>query len=200
MKKLELLPLTENIMYRCTDERTTDFTLALMDFIAWDDLNSKAEAGADCTSPSPVSSNREGGPVKVPRMIEAGFRDSTDDTENTRSITEERVSELADVDNRYYIWPDFILDLLTRPSEWASWRKRVERAMFNKDTQINVKRRRLNGDIYLDTVDMNNSENNVDNDLKTNENGDRNSGAVIKVIPITRRKAYFEALCVDRVK
>lgn len=185
-------------MYRCTDERTTDFTLALMDFIAWDDQNSKAEA--DCTLLSPVSSNGGGGPVNAPGMREDGFRDSTDDTENIRSVTKDRVSGLADVDNRYYIWPDFILDLLNHPSEWASWRKRVERAMFNKDTQINVKKRRLNNDVHLDTVDMNNNENNVDNDLKTNENGDRKSVAVIKVIPITRRKAYFEALCADRVK
>jgi hypothetical protein len=107
-----------------------------------------------------------------------------------------------DTDNRYYVWPDFILDLLNHPIEWASWRKRVERAMFKKDKdkpiQNNVKRRRLNNDVAsVDIID------NVDKDSKIYEEGERKTAGLripIKVIPMTRRKAYFEALCIDRLK
>ena len=28
-----------------------------------------------------------------------------------------------------YVWPDFILTMLKRPTDWASWRKRVERSI-----------------------------------------------------------------------
>ena len=34
----------------------------------------------------------------------------------------------------YYIWPEFILDLLNHPRDWASWRKRAERGLGGSTT------------------------------------------------------------------
>jgi hypothetical protein len=78
-------PLTVQNLKLCTDERTHDFTLALMDFAEWD-IKKAWDSGRDGTSPS-----------------------------------------TSDEDEEFYLWPDFILDLINSPREWASWRKRVER-------------------------------------------------------------------------
>jgi hypothetical protein len=211
-------------MYRCTDERTTDFTLALMDFIAWDDQNSKAEADNEFPSPlsckrgSSLSSEGDGfqgnsasslSSAPPPSSTDCGVENREDvNLENIRGITKnvrsdninDKTNISNDTDNRYYVWPDFILDLLNHPIEWASWRKRVERAMFHKGKdkpiQNNVKKRRLNYDVTnVDIID------NVDKALKLHEEGEITTGVLgLKVIPMTRRKAYFEAMCEDRLK
>jgi len=81
-------PLTVQKLKSCTDERTHDFTLALMDFAEWD----IKKAWNSDNSSSPTSNE-----------------DNDDD------------------ENRLYLWPDFILDMINSPREWAAWRKRVER-------------------------------------------------------------------------
>jgi hypothetical protein len=75
-------PLTLQNLRSCTDERTHDFTLALMDFAEWD--------------------------IKRKWDPNAGEMDSDDE-------------------NEFYLWPNFILDLINAPRDWAAWRKRVER-------------------------------------------------------------------------
>lgn len=239
-----MLPLTEWILHHCTDERTTDFTLALMDFIEWDDLNSKAY-NDELSSPSSVkgsdvglegrSRDKEGlendgvkggkgspghgllggrttsSAVLISSDIDSGIRhgkiiDNSSSSSSSDCTNANKGNEsIADDINKYYVWPDFILDLLTHTVEWASWRKRVERAMFNKDTavQANVKKRRLNDDKSLDIVDLNNIGDDIDKELKVEEEVGRKAMLAAKRVqatPMTRRKAYFEALCQDRLK
>jgi hypothetical protein len=89
-----LEPLTTETLKQCTDERTHDFTLALLDFARWESkfILERTADGED-TSVTETSSNDGQG---------------------------------------FYLWPDFILDLLNQPKEWAAWRKRVERLAAGK--------------------------------------------------------------------
>jgi hypothetical protein len=82
-------PLTIQKLKSCTDERTHDFTLALMEFAEWDIKNSWETENKD----GAVSPSTDG--------------EKEDDT--------------------MYLWPDFVLELINSPREWAAWRKRVER-------------------------------------------------------------------------
>eukprot|EP01034_Spumella_vulgaris_P021631 gene21631-27670_t len=86
-----LEPLTMELLKQCTDERTHDFTLALVDFARWEThfINTSeghSNAGGDSSVDQPAADGES-----------------------------------------FYLWPDFILDLLNRPKEWAVWRKRAER-------------------------------------------------------------------------
>jgi len=78
-------PLTHQNLKLCTDERTLDFTLALMDFADWHRQQNKKQATSD--------------------------------------------SACASTPNSAYSfqWPDFIIELIRKPRDWASWRKKVER-------------------------------------------------------------------------
>jgi len=95
-------PLTLHNLKLCTDERTLDFTLALMDFAEWD--------------------------IKKSWMQDLENKD----LQFSSSLT-------TDEEEEFYLWPDFILDLINSPREWASWRKRVERnAGGSRSTRRNL--------------------------------------------------------------
>jgi hypothetical protein len=89
---------------------------------------------------------------------------------------------LASPSSDYYVWPDFILEMLIKPREWASWRKRVERAaLSNKEQGFKSRARKpiLNNISITESNDSNGSDNNIDIGSHSNSggNGGSNSGS-----------------------
>ena len=113
-------------------------------------------------------------PSSVPSMESQG--PGTD-----KPITMGTVADKGDLPGHvYYIWPDFILDLLIQPTAWAAWRKRVERGEVTGG-------RNSAETISKTTIDPKSEVDIVPPNLKR------------KHKPVTRRKAYFDALCSDRI-
>ena len=155
----ELLPLTETLLQQCSEERTRDFTLALLDFTQWDEMVNSQRI----TPPTPVAAQVTG-PSTAPCMESQGPGSDTVDVAG----------------HVHYVWPDFILDLLIQPSVWAAWRKRVERGEMT------------GGRNNAETLSKSNADSNNEVEIISN-NFKR------KHRPVTRRKAYFDALCSDRM-
>ena len=91
------------------------------------------------------------------------------------------VAGTADVAGHvHYIWPDFILDLLIQPTAWAAWRKRAERGETT------------GGRNNEETTSKSNTDHKNEVEVVSNNSKRKHR-------PVTRRKAYFDALCSDRI-
>ena len=113
MKSGELIPLCEELVQQCIDDRTVDFTLALMDFAKWHHALEPNHALASRSSESEES------------------EDGDDEEEGSKEGEGSPNSSVALSSPSHYLWPAFILTMLKKPIEWASWRKRVERAILS---------------------------------------------------------------------
>jgi hypothetical protein len=193
-----VLPLTEAKLQLCTDERTHDFTLALMDFAEWDDLgrptygrgsperppaaaktsNSDSSSTSSGSGSVGSSSNTSGAPLisnesdsgKVSTAPAAAPTASAPSSTSSTMPTASGVAGLttepsSSSSSEYYLWPDFIYDLICRPREWASWRKRAERGIHGSRAERSA--------------------------------SNKSRGSSVPVAAMTRREAYFEALCQD---
>jgi hypothetical protein len=91
-------PLSMVNLAHCTEDRTHDFTLALLDFAKWEQDHRRRLAS---------------------QTSDSYFSESTTGASSGTSATEE-VCELYD-------WPKFILKMLNAPEQWSTWRKKAER-------------------------------------------------------------------------
>jgi hypothetical protein len=107
---------------QCMDDRTVDFTLSLMDFVKWHSTLEPDHALAPHTL-GPESAGEGDG-------VDEGSDKEGSNTHTAPHTAPQRSSGFS-----HYQWPEFILGMLKKPVEWASWRKRVERAVLsNRDT------------------------------------------------------------------
>lgn len=90
--------LSLNNLAHCTEDRTHEFTLALLDFAQWELAERRALAD----------------PQK-----DLYFSDDVDDAKEDSADPES---------TDLYDWPDFILQMLNSPDQWSTWRKRAERS------------------------------------------------------------------------
>jgi hypothetical protein len=91
-------PLSMENLAHCTEDRTHDFTLALLDFAKWEQDHRRRLAS---------------------QTSDSYFTESTAAASNGNSTPEE-ACELYD-------WPEFILKMLNSPDQWSTWRKKAER-------------------------------------------------------------------------
>ena len=100
--------LTMNNLAHCTDDRTHEFTLALIEFAKWELLEKKRQLEEEKQSLAPKD--------------ELYFvSDESEDAQESKNQ--------ADTDNPdVYDWPDFILQMLNLPEQWTAWRKKAERS------------------------------------------------------------------------
>ena len=180
-------------MQECTGDRTKDFTLALMDFTLWDENeNNNMHENKNENVDHNDNDNMNG-------------RYSLNSSENKKSGSTIQI-DLSN-DKKYYVWPDFILDLLNRPVEWSAWRKRVERGI-----NFEAKKSRGSGNgnggggglLSVLSVDNVNDKIEMDNrssSATTTTTTPAAAAAAAVVVPVvmTRRIAYFEALKRDRM-
>ena len=112
--------MCEDLVQQCMDDRTMDFALALIDFVKWHNTLAPDHAL------SPHATGQEA-------IGEGGTQGS--DLGGPSTHTAPHTAPNSRSSSSHYQWPEFILDMLKRPVEWASWRKRVERAVLsNRDT------------------------------------------------------------------
>jgi hypothetical protein len=105
----------------CGDERTRDFTLALIDFVQWHDEQGRAPSITDLNgSPSSEETLRIGTGSQGSRTI---------DSETLRPS-----SPVSSHEQSVYEWPAFILNLLTDQKAWFTWRKKTERGATTSST------------------------------------------------------------------
>lgn len=129
--------LTQENLKNCNDERTIDFTNALLDFQKWDiDRHDKFV----CTNAESELQDKET-PEDLPNLysssilrgddaFHAGILTEYNATTDIDAFLERdagRCSKSCFDSTSRYVWPAFILDLITHPPEWAIWRKRCER-------------------------------------------------------------------------
>ena len=104
-------PLDERNIGGCSDDRTRDFGGAMMDFATWDKA---MEMERKKTAPT----------SKVGRV-----RKSTAVWEQLKKRKRKNTNVSMELESKLYSWPDFILNLINKPKEWAGWRKNLERKM-----------------------------------------------------------------------
>ena len=147
--------------------------MALWEFVRWDDNKNKIRESA-------YNQGRHLGSdllvLQNPNVIDISNNDAEIDSEYGERVGVISGSNTSDY--RYYVWPDFILDLLNRPTAWAAWRKKTERDLMGGNNYYNG---RLSEGI---TVDL--SSITVQEEVKKIHR------------PVSRRMAYFTALCTDR--
>lgn len=108
-------------MQLCGDERTRDFTLALIDFVQWDDEQRRAPFITDLNgSPSSDETMRIGTGSQGSRTI---------DSETLRPS-----SPVPSHEQSVYTWPDFVVKLLKKKEAWFTWRKKTERRATTSST------------------------------------------------------------------
>ena len=126
-KRVDLEPLSLQKLKNVTDERTHDFTLALIDFAKWCKTqypqkfpDSAGECPQFCSeaAASSLSTNSQSqfqGELQLPPFhvdLESG-------------INESDMSRIHP--NELFPWPGFLLELVSSPKEWNAWRKDAER-------------------------------------------------------------------------
>ena len=123
MKYSEVFILTEGLAQQCIDDRTADFTLALMDFANWDKERGTRSSRFDEIDQDfeEVKVEKKQFPVAPTRQRENSFSSSGDQDQDQNQ----------DPGSNYYEWPDFLLNMMRQPSVWASWRKKVERSILS---------------------------------------------------------------------
>ena len=114
--------LTPDNLKLCTDERTIDFTNALLAFQHWDMC--RRNSPADETSLT-TESDITAAPI-VNTAISSVSKSKSRNGEINTDSSHQKMRLPYDCFSRY-IWPDFILFLITHPPNWASWRKKCER-------------------------------------------------------------------------
>ena len=142
--------------------------MALWEFVRWDDNKNKLRESAYTQGLSvPISSGGQ-------NLAIIDISNTTDVEDGERvGVTDSPSSS----DYKYYVWPDFVLDLLNRPTAWAAWRKKTERDLMGGN---NCQTGRLSEGGIVDL-----------------------SGVPVQEVkkfhrPVSRRVAYFTALCADR--
>ena len=112
--------LTEGLAQQCIDDRTADFTLALMDFANWDKERGRSSRFDEMDQDyEEVKVEKKQFPLAPTRQRENSFSSSGDQNQD------------QDPGSNYYEWPDFLLNMMRQPSVWASWRKKVERSILS---------------------------------------------------------------------
>lgn len=101
-------PLSLGNLQHCTEDRTHDFTLALLDFAHWEQAERRKRTTAD-------------GDLYFISSPRAESEDSFTPAHTWGSATETDPNELYD-------WPAFILQMLNAPEKWSTWRKKAERS------------------------------------------------------------------------
>lgn len=147
--------------------------MALWEFVRWDDNKNKARERAFTPGHLGPNSITPGGKISKVIDISKIVDIDLEDGEGEGGVDGGESSEY-----RYYVWPDFILDLLNRPTAWAAWRKKTERDLMGG---INIMSGRQSEG---GTIDL--SGGTVQDDVKKVHR------------PVSRRVAYFTALCADR--
>lgn len=116
VKNNDLLSLSEELVQLCIDDRTIDFTLALLDFVKWDRDRSIA----------PCKRREQGGD-----RADGNCPPNIGEMDRGPSITNSSSSSSSCASKSHYQWPSFIISMLNKPTEWASWRKKVERSILS---------------------------------------------------------------------
>lgn len=147
--------------------------MALWEFVRWDDNKNKIRESAYFRGRHSGSNSSV---LENSNIIDISNNDAEIDLEYGERVGV--ISSSNTSDQRYYVWPDFILDLLNRPTAWAAWRKKTERDLMGGNSYYNG---RLSEGI---TVDL--SSITVQEEAKKIHR------------PVSRRMAYFTALCTDR--
>lgn len=119
-------PLTTSNLRSCTDERTHDFALALMGFATWHKKLLK-----DFSSSESEDDQRHYISFLNSKDLESA--ESVAIKVMNNEIGVELVNIGSEDEKAFYQFPDFILDLICNPREWASWRKKVERTISTKN-------------------------------------------------------------------
>lgn len=118
VKYNDLLSLTEELVQLCIDDRTIDFTLALLDFVKWDRdrgaVQKKGGEGGDGDGVGGASPLENEGKDPGPNITDSSSSSSSSSSSKS-----------------HYQWPSFIINMLNKPTEWASWRKKVERSILS---------------------------------------------------------------------
>jgi hypothetical protein len=108
MTTRNLKPISSSLLRMCSDERTQDFTLALIEFGGW-----LREGGTDrdisLTTTSSVVDGAQAGDPGVN-------------------------SGIGGIMNVNFVWPTFVCDLIQNPKLWSAWRKTSERKHFGRQT------------------------------------------------------------------
>jgi hypothetical protein len=194
VKLSELSPLTEDLVQQCND-RTKDFTLALMDFVQWDDQQSKIGSITDLIG-SPSSE-------QTPRKGTASLGSGTVDSETLEPSSP--VSSHKQSGFGYYIWPVFLLNLLIDHEAWGAWRKKVERGDLTSSRSASVS---TSVSTSVSNAQSSSSQAGVaatktsDSDIEANTHTTRITARSAKRTTLkmpTRRRLYFDALCADRI-
>jgi hypothetical protein len=129
----ELVPLCEDLVQQCIDDRTVDFTLSLMDFVKWHNTLEPDHALSPHTT-GPESIGEGGGDDEGTDKDGLNTHTAPHTAANTAPNTAPHTAPQRSSGSSHYKWPEFILGMLKKPVEWASWRKRVERAVLsNRD-------------------------------------------------------------------
>jgi hypothetical protein len=119
-------PLTTSNLRSCTDERTHDFALALMGFATWHKNLLK-----DFSSSESEDDQRHY--ISLLNSQDLGSAEAVAIGVMNNEIAVELVNIGSEDEKAFYQFPDFILDLICNPREWASWRKKVERTISTKN-------------------------------------------------------------------
>jgi hypothetical protein len=190
VKLSELSPLTEDLVQQCND-RTKDFTLALMDFVQWDDQQSKTGSITDLIG-SPSSE-------QTPRKGTASLGSGTVDSETLEPSSP--VSSHKQSGFGYYIWPVFLLNLLIDHEAWGAWRKKVERGDLTSSRSASVSTSVSNAQSSSSQAGVAATKTS-DSDIEANTHTTRITARSAKRTTLkmpTRRRLYFDALCADRI-
>ena len=173
------MTLTEDLVQGLTEDRTKDFTLALMDFTQWDESERQRKLEEIEIEIEEENENIKGKKNKDGKEgKEAKVGDGRGLNDEASHASESALMDVSPID-KYYVWPDFILDMLNRPTEWGSWRKKVERGLhFEAPKIVRVKK--------VDKSALSDEKN-----IK-NEKSEKNEKKVIKSIKkkFTAKRAY----------
>jgi hypothetical protein len=107
----------------CNDERTQDFTKALVMFHSWD--SKRCVAAAAAAEPAACTSGES-----------SDFNPATSDSTTIDGEHSPSGAAVVSVPPRRYAWPQFILDLISRPRDWAAWRKKCERLSRGREGRV----------------------------------------------------------------
>ena len=176
VKKNEVFPLTSSKLQQCTDERTHEFTAALMEFVTWDCERYKTEKERKAFINSLLSStdDKNIGHVNDEDLKYTKKRKEVSSDSTTDTLLKGGYSSVPVLSPEgYYIWPAFIWALLDKPKKWSLWRMNAERLVGT------------NGCRRVSDVDDTNADS-VSND---NDNEDEDVGEGYVASQISRRSS-----------
>ncbi|KAJ1426593.1 hypothetical protein B484DRAFT_450635 [Ochromonadaceae sp. CCMP2298] len=126
----ELDPLTVEKLQHCSEDRTHDFTLALIDFARWQgELRAQEEQAQAKVRRSGEKSKRMDSDYFSSGGGGGGSGGGAEWAQRAREAQSRVQSQPLDPqsDPQLHDWPEFILKMLNSPKQWHSWRKAAER-------------------------------------------------------------------------